>query len=105
MGKDPPTRKTASHSRSNGPLSSGWRTNSGPSIAIHWSDVDKGRLALLVDTITRAGGAVMFGRTQDGGALSLVVLHGESKMKEYPHTAVEAEELLQWLVDEFVSLV
>lgn len=81
-----------------------WKDNTrGPALEIHWSDVDEHRRALAIDSVTRGGGAIMFGRTSDGGALSLVVLHGTAKIKEYPHTAEEAAELIDWLVDEFTS--
>ena len=37
----------------------------------------------FVDNLTQNGCAVMFGRTTDGGALSLLILAGNDKYREY----------------------
>jgi hypothetical protein len=46
----------------------------------------------------------MFGRTSDGGALSVCILDGDTKIKEYPHTAEEATTVLKAVAEEFVDL-
>jgi len=51
--------------------------------------------------ITDSGAAVLFGRTSDGGALTIQVYDGQERIREYPHTAEEAEGVLSWLRDMF----
>lgn len=77
------------------------RTNLRPVIEIHWSDIDPQHIRGAVDAITRAGAAVLLGRTSDGGALSICILDGDSKIKEYPHTTEETEQLLAAILDEY----
>lgn len=79
------------------------RANLRPVIEIHWSDIDATTLRLAVDSATRAGAAIMFGRTTDGGALSVCILDGPDKIKEYPHSASEAEALLRAVSEEFAE--
>jgi hypothetical protein len=71
---------------------------------VYWSDADATALRLAVDSITRAGAAVMFGRTSDGGALSICILDGDSKIKEYPHTAEEVADTLAAIAEEYVGI-
>lgn len=80
------------------------RTNLRPVLEIHWSDVSADSLRLAIDGITRQGAAVMFGRTSDGGALSLCILDGDTKIKEYPHTPEEAQAVILAIVEEYVGL-
>jgi hypothetical protein len=58
-----------------------------------------------VDAITRAGGAIMFGLTQDGGAFSLCILSNREKLKDYPHTSEECEVRLLNLEEWFVDMI
>lgn len=80
-----------------------WRKNDGPALECHWSDVDAKALALAIDAVTRGGGAIMFGLTQDGGAYSICVLSGTDKAKEYPHGAVECTQTLTDITDYFTG--
>jgi len=80
------------------------RSNLRPVLEIHWSDIDPGLIRLAIDACTRAGCALMVGRTSDGGALSLCILDGDTKIKEYPHTADEAAALLRAIAEEYVDL-
>lgn len=82
-----------------------WKSNRDPVLQVKWGDVSAEAIRLAVDTISLAGGAIMLGITSDRGAYSVVVLHGEAKLKEYPHSVQEAEELLAWLTDEFLPRI
>lgn len=46
----------------------------------------------------------MLGRTSDGGALSVCILDGDTKIKEYPHTADEVADVVQAIIDEYAGL-
>lgn len=80
-----------------------WRANMSAPIEVYWSEVPDTLMRLAVDAVSRAGGALMFGRTRDGGALSIMVLQDNDKLKAYPHTGQEAQEYLERLVDEYTS--
>jgi len=71
-----------------------WRNNGGPVQLSSWKDIDEGVLHNVVTRVTNAGAAIIFGVTGDGGAFSVCVLDGESKIREYPHGKGECEELL-----------
>ena len=66
-----------------------------------WRDIDSDIVCELVTTVTKAGAAVMFGVTSDGGALSLCILDNQNKIKEYPRSQTEVNDILLWLKDEY----
>lgn len=78
-----------------------FRSNVGPAIPCYYSDADATKLRLAIDAVTRSGGAIMFGVTQDGGAYSILVLSGNDKAKEYPHTAQELMDTLAAITEHF----
>lgn len=51
-----------------------------------------------VVTVTDCGDAILFGRTGDGGALSVQILHNKKATKFYPSDASELMELLQGII-------
>jgi len=69
--------------------------------SVSWSDIDAPDIAELVRVCASAGAAIMFGATSDGGALSICILDGVEKIKEYPRTGTEISSLLLWLKDEY----
>lgn len=50
---------------------------------VSWASAGADTLKTFIATLTESGSAVMFGRTSDGGALSLLVLAGNDKYREY----------------------
>jgi len=66
----------------------------------NWNDVPSDVVTELVSVCTSAGAAIMFGRTSDGGALSLCILDGDSKIKDYFREPEDLETFLAWLKDE-----
>jgi len=80
-----------------------WRKNAPTGALCDWSAIDPAILRGAVDAVTKSGGAIMFGVTADGGAFSICILQGDQKVKEYPHSTEELEEMLkgitQWYVD------
>lgn len=79
------------------------RPNIRPFRVASWSDIEPEDLHALVIAVESAGGAVMLGRTTDGGALSITVLVGDRKVKEYPKNAQDYHELVMWLKDDFLG--
>lgn len=80
------------------------RSNLRPVLDIYWSAIEATSLRGAIDGVTRQGAAIMFGRTSDGGALSVCILDGDTKIKEYPHTAEEAQAVLAAILEEYVGL-
>lgn len=64
---------------------------------VSWATVDSLALAGLVIATTDAGDAVTFARTSDGGALSLTILSGDDRIKEYYASSEEAEKAVRQL--------
>jgi len=81
-----------------------WRVNKNQGHSCSWGDIDATALRGAIDAVTRGGGAIMLGLTSDGGAYSVCVLQDSDKMKEYPHSAGECEEMLRGLVEWYVDM-
>lgn len=60
-----------------------------------WEDADPDELWRTITAIVNAGDAVTLGRTRDGGALSLVILSGDERVRRYARGAEEVEQLLR----------
>jgi hypothetical protein len=79
-----------------------FRANPTALFPVNYSEIDAGELKLALDAVTRAGGAIMFGLTSDGGAFSVMVLSSEGKAKEYPHTKEEFSALMGSITEYYV---
>jgi len=92
------------HPNTGGRAGNGKRNFAGrPATHVSWSEVANQLLRDAIVAITDAGGAFLIGRTSDGGALSMQVLDGDERIKEYPHTVDECEALLRWLISMYSS--
>lgn len=80
-----------------------WRKNTGGTSECDWGAIDPNILRGAIDAVTKAGGAIMFGVTADGGAYSLCLLQGDQKVKEYPHSISDCEETLQGMINWYVD--
>lgn len=69
--------------------------------SVSWDNIPSDTIASLVRLATNAGAAVILGRTSDQGALSVYVLDGKYKVREYPHSEAAVDELVAWLRDEY----
>lgn len=78
-----------------------WRKNLSPAVEVRWRDVDDAILATCVDKVTTNGAALILGLTSDGGAYSVCVLSGQDKVREYPHSVQECEDLLRSIGEFF----
>lgn len=66
--------------------------------ALRFGQVSGETLRECVDTVVAGGDAVLFGRTSDGGALSVRVLSNGVTEAWYPSDASELQELLEALI-------
>lgn len=71
--------------------------------SITWGQCDSSAILAMLDLCTKYGSAIMFGRTSDGGALSLCILDGDKKIKEYPRSDEAVQEIYVWLRDEYYN--
>jgi len=78
-----------------------WRKNLSPVVEVRWRDVSEDVLATCVDKVTQNGAALILGLTSDGGAYSVCVLSGQDKVREYPHSVAECEDLLRSIGEFF----
>lgn len=72
-----------------------------PRQTVGWDSVSNQILRDAICAVTGRGAAIMLSRTSDGGALSITVLDGSERIKEYPRDSDECEATLRWLVDMF----
>lgn len=78
-----------------------WRKNTGPALECLYTLVDSQALRGAVDAVSRAGGAIMFSLTQDGGAFAICILYKDEKLKKYPHGEEEMNATLAGITRAF----
>ena len=76
-----------------------WRKNLVVHEVVNWSNVSSDVIRGAIDAVARGGGATMLGTTSDGGAYSICVLLDQDKLKEYPHSVDECEQVLRSLCE------
>lgn len=69
--------------------------------SISWSGGPADSMRAAIASITDNGCAVLFSRTQDGGALSIQVLAGSERSKEYITELGDITPCLAWLVETY----
>lgn len=70
-----------------------------PQTAIAWAQVSGPKIKECIGFVTGCGDAITFGRTTDGGALSITVLSGAERLKQYATTPQEAEQMLADIIE------
>ena len=68
---------------------------------ISWLDIDPKAVIHFIGEFTNDGAAVILGRTRDMGSLSVCVLMGDTKEKEYFSNAREAVVVMDDILDDF----
>lgn len=71
-----------------------FRKNGQSTDKVSYGGVDPTLLRLALTDVVEHGAAIMFGRTMDGGAYSVIVLDGLDRIKEYPHSVEQLNDLL-----------
>lgn len=66
----------------------GKRLLDGDGPRITWEDIPSDDIRALVTDVNRVGGAIILGSTSDGGALSITILMGDDRIREWPTSAV-----------------
>lgn len=66
-----------------------------------WSEIDPDDLGKFVQFVTSKGLAVILGVTSDGGAGSVTILDGDKRLREWPSSKNDFDELYTALVDTY----
>lgn len=69
--------------------------------SISWQAAGTDSLKATIVSVTEAGGALMFSRTMDGGALVLSVYNGDDRTKEYVTEQGDIPQLLAWVLETY----
>lgn len=59
-----------------------------------WETCDGAAVMALVCAVTNQGGAIILGRTRDGGALMVTILDGDETLKEYIPSGTDVTEVV-----------
>lgn len=89
-------RNTGRHSRVHRQL---------PNNRFDWRDVPATDIGTVIQFITAAGEAVILGCTSDGGALSITVLSGDERIRQFPATLQAWDSFRDWVTDEYQDSV
>lgn len=68
---------------------------------ISWGNLDPAEIGRFVRLCCDTGNGLVLGITSDGGALSITVLNGNTKIKEYPSSEEDWEDILAWAETSF----
>ena len=60
-----------------------------------WDEVSSSMIGEIVGAVTRGGDAILFGTTQDGGALVITICSGSERIKFYGSTEAEISTMMQ----------
>lgn len=77
------------------------RVNRGNVQPADWREASPDKIAAVVCLITRAGLAIQFGTTSDGGAYSLRIVGGKEPVAEYVRPSEDIDLHLDGLIQDF----
>lgn len=69
--------------------------------AFKWSDVPRESISDLVVLLADNGYGLVLGRTTDGGALSITILDGDNRTKEWPSNLHDYEDFIDWVTKAY----
>jgi hypothetical protein len=72
-----------------------------PRSTVDWDEIPADDIGKLVHTVTKQGAACMFGITSDRGALSVTILDGENRVREWPRSREDYDAFLSYMVGMF----
>lgn len=71
--------------------------------AFDWHDFRAPDLWQFVNTLCGEGHGVVLSATSDGGALSVTILCGDERIRDWLHSADDVENFLSWFYDKFTD--
>jgi hypothetical protein len=67
-----------------------------PRRAFNWDHIPNDSVGQLVKQVVGSGCGLVLGATSDGGALSITILDGDKRVREWPSTIDDYDLLLDW---------
>lgn len=64
--------------------------------AIAWGDLEPDTIGRVIARICDAGYGIVLGKTSDGGALSVTILDGNERYKDYPTSVEDFTAFADW---------
>ena len=64
--------------------------------AFNWGQVERADIGQLVQDVCDSGRGLVLGRTSDGGALSITILDGEERIREWPASVEDFTTFAVW---------
>lgn len=64
--------------------------------AFEWRAIESATIGQLVQDVCDTGNGLVLGRTSDGGALSITVLRGEERIREWPASVEDFLTFAAW---------
>jgi hypothetical protein len=66
---------------------------------VWWGELDTNDIGRFVAKVCDSGRGCILGRTSDGGALSITILDGDKRIREYPTNESDFADLATWCMD------
>lgn len=66
-----------------------------------WNSITPGAIAGLVQSACSLGGCAILGTTSDGGALSVTVIIGTERIRDYPRDDKDVTAFTGWLAEQY----
>jgi len=66
-----------------------------------WSDIPASDVGELIQLVAGQGAAIICGVTSDGGALSITILDGDERLRDWPSNIDEYSSFVDWARDTF----
>lgn len=64
--------------------------------AFTWGSIERSEIGQLVCDVCDSGHGLVLGRTADGGALSITVLDGDERIREWPASVEDFTKFAVW---------
>lgn len=68
---------------------------------IAWGQLEPDAIGRWVARLCDAGYGIVLGKTSDGGALSVTILDGDDRYRDYPSSVEDFEDLSDWCENHY----
>lgn len=72
-----------------------------PNSRFDWRDIPAVEIGTMVQFITSSGEAVILGCTSDGGAVSITILSGDDRIRQFPASVQAWDVFRDWVTDSY----
>lgn len=68
---------------------------------VAWGDLESDNIVRLVTRLCDNGFGLVLGKTSDGGALSITILDGDQRVKDWPTNPDDFDKFVEWALQSF----